>query len=574
MTAKHSDRLLRGYGPLLGFAAIFLAIALLVPTQRQEIRTETVAAASQKTSSGDTAVDTEVAGETTIDPTTVDPSAAGAAASSGAQTAAGNTAAKSGTTKGGATGSAGVTGTKATGGVAACADRAVQIPGDPYSPPCYTFSGDNGGATSKGVTKDSIVVSLRIQAFDNGLADALTRLAKSSQLPNESRDLIARTLQGLVDYINKTFQMYGRKIDLKIYTGQGKVEDEILGAGQEGAEGDAIKVADEFGAFADASAVTPPYSDALFRRKVINVGAPYMSREWLSARRPYVWSPLTDCSTVVESAASYYLSKMAGKPASLAGGALKGQPRRTAVIAPDNSWYQECVKAGVKTVVDGGHGAEIVDQLQYRLAIDQMAPQATNLISKLKTDNITTVLCGCDPLILSFLTGKAREQGYQPEWVETGVALTDQDLVAEIFDPTAWNHAFGVSFSGPSQAVQAGPGYRAFKAIHPNEEPSVAADLMYYQLELLAIGIQMAGPNLKPETFEQGMFRYPQTSGPMGTWKFGPNDYSTSQDAREVYWDSNARSPQTNETGAWIDPNGGKRYPIGGFPAGEPNVPK
>ena len=33
-----------------------------------------------------------------------------------------------------------------------CPDRAEQIPGDPYSPPCIQFSGDNGGATAKGVT--------------------------------------------------------------------------------------------------------------------------------------------------------------------------------------------------------------------------------------------------------------------------------------------------------------------------------------------------------------------------------------------------------------------------------------
>jgi hypothetical protein len=70
------------------------------------------------------------------------------------------------------------------------------------------------------------------------------------------------------------------------------------------------------------------------------------------------------------------------------------------------------------------------------------------------------------------------------------------------------------------------------------------------------------------------MFRYPQTSGPFGTWKFGPGDYTTSQDAREIWWDSNAISPQNDKKGAWIDPNHGQRFPIGRFPAGEPNVPR
>jgi ABC-type branched-subunit amino acid transport system substrate-binding protein len=333
-------------------------------------------------------------------------------------------------------------------------------------------------------------------------------------------------------------------------------------------------VAEEFKAFADASAVTPPYADALARRRVISVGAPYMSREWMAARRPYAWSGLTDCTTVVEAAASYYVAKLAGKPAAYAGGSLQNQPRRAAILAPDNSWYQECAKAGRKLVEQAGKGGDIAMELPYRLDINQMAPQATTMISKLKAANITTVVCGCDPLILTFLTGKAREQGYSPEWVETGVAFTDQDLVGQIFDQQVWHKAFGVSFAGPTQPLEAGIGYRAFKAIRPSEEPSIAADVIYGALQMVAIGIQMAGPNLTPETFEQGMFRYPQTTGPFGTWKFGPGDYTTSQDAREVWWDANAISRQNDKPGAWIDPNNGARYPIGRFPGGEPNVPR
>ncbi len=50
------------------------------------------------------------------------------------------------------------------GTVSRCADRAEQVPGDPYSPPCIAFSGYNGGATTRGVTKDAIRVSVRLPA--------------------------------------------------------------------------------------------------------------------------------------------------------------------------------------------------------------------------------------------------------------------------------------------------------------------------------------------------------------------------------------------------------------------------
>ncbi len=318
-------------------------------------------------------------------------------------------------------------------------------------------------------------------------------------------------------------------------------------------------------------AVTVPYADALARQRVLNTGVPFVSREWLSSRRPYAWSAFTDCSTVTEAVSSYYLAKLAKKPASLAGGSLANQPRRLAIIAPENSWYQECVAAGIRLIQNGGAGGDIALNEAYQLDINKMAPQAATLISKLKSNNITTVICGCDPIILTFLTGKAREQSYAPEWVESGVALTDVDIVGQIMDQSEWDGAFGVSFAGPTLARQASPGYRAFKAVRPAEEPVLAADLMYYQLQMLAIGIQMAGPNLTPETFEAGMFRYPGRSGFLGTWKFGPGDYSTSQDAREVFYSASAVSPFNRERGAWIDPSGGKnRYPIGKFPSGEP----
>ena len=76
---------------------------------------------------------------------------------------------------------------------------------------------------------------------------------------------------------------------------------------------DALKVSTEIGAFADVSASSPPYAEALTRQKVVNVGAPYISRDYFTRMRPYSWSQLTDCSTVVETVGSYYLAKVAGK---------------------------------------------------------------------------------------------------------------------------------------------------------------------------------------------------------------------------------------------------------------------
>ncbi|HKY16411.1 MAG TPA: hypothetical protein VJM33_15905 [Microthrixaceae bacterium] len=560
-------RLFRGYGPLIGFAAVFLAISLLVPTQAKEIVTET-RAASDTEADGLAFDDTVVAAETTV-PGAADPAAVAAAAEAEAKRVAG--------TKGSGGAKPGTPGSRRQGAAGAAANTvatscgAQQVPGDPYSPPCIKWGGgENGGATSKGVSKDAIKVSVRIQAFENGITDALSRVA-GTKIPNENPAMIENTIRGVTDYFNKYYQFYGRKLQLEIYKGKGALEREILGGGQEGAQADALKVGTEIKAFADVSSVSPPYSDALAKQGVINIGAPYISREYLTRLRPYSWSQLTDCSTVVETVGSYYLAKLAGKPAVNARGDLKGKPRRTAVIGPDNSWYQECVRAGVKIIQDGGGGGDIVMVEPYRIDLNDMVSQATSLVAKFKSAGVTTIVCGCDPILLVYMTNKANEQQYFPEFVQTGVAFTDQDIVGQIMNQNTYGGTVGVSFAGPTVPIRGGPGYKAFKAVRPNEEPSQAADLIFYQLQLLAIGVQMAGPNLTPDTFEAGMFKYPARSGPAGTWKFGPGDYTTSQDAREVYFNSTARSPQNNEPGAWIDPsNGTKRYPIGGFPPGEP----
>ncbi len=573
MNQLNRDRLFRGYGPLIGFTAMFLAVAVLVPSQTREVNTggDNPAAGSYLDDSSEF---DETAGE---DPTAADdqePGAevagdsteAGPTGSSG--TAGRNTAGR--TVSGSRGGTAGSAGTAGSGPaqVGGCGSQAAQVPHDPYSPPCRTFQGNNGGSTSPGVTGDSIKVAVRLSGFSNGMLDALSKVA-NAKIPNESPQLIANTINGLVEYFNKNFEMYGRKIDLVNFDGKGDILKEMTGGGQEAAEADALKVQQEIKAFADISAVSPVYADALSRRQIINIGAPYVSREWLSQRRPYSWSQFTDCSTTVESVASYYVTKLGKRNADYAGAGLKGQPRRPAIIAPENSWYQECVNSGLKIIEKAGLKAELNEK--YRLDINQMSIQAGEKLAKLKNAKITTVICGCDPLFLTFLTAKAKEQNYNPEWVITGVALIDNDLIGSILEQGQWSRSFGVSFSGPPQPEGQGLGYKAYKSVR-RDEPSIGVELIYNQLELLAIGIQMAGPKLNPLTFEKGMFDYPVRTGPSGTWGFKPGDYSTSDDAREVFWNRPAISPQTREPGTYQNPNGAARFPIGKWPATPPRV--
>src|SRR3954451_4153509 len=106
----------------------------------------------------------------TVGPTVVTVNGQGAAAGSGTEDV---DAGSAGTAETGAAGQAGTAGSTGSAGSAAkgaappgsagaCADRHLQVPGDGYSPPCVAFTGSNGGATSRGVTGDSVVIALRV----------------------------------------------------------------------------------------------------------------------------------------------------------------------------------------------------------------------------------------------------------------------------------------------------------------------------------------------------------------------------------------------------------------------------
>ena len=198
-----------------------------------------------------------------------------------------------------------------------------------------------------------------------------------------------------------------------------------------------------------------------------------------------------------------------------------------------------------------------------------MVNQASGIVAQLKDKGITSVICACDPVMLALgLTPKSNEQGYQPEWLTSGLAFVEQDLVGQLIDAKQWQHSFGIAFNATPEPLGRSFPYAAYKQVRPGDEPVFGYEEIYYQFYLLAIGLQMAGPNLNPQTFEAGMFAYPGGTGPRGTWGFGEGDYTPTDDFREIWWNPNKISPQNNKKGAWVELNGGKRYVPGQVPKG------
>lgn len=92
--------------------------------------------------------------------------------------------------------------------------------------------------------------------------------------------------------------------------------------------------------------------------------------------------------------------------------------------------------------------------------------------------------------------------------------------------------------------------YQAFKSVRPNEEPAGTLQVLYYRLQLLAIGIQLAGPELTPSTFEAGLRSFPPANGPLGRWDL-TSGHSTIPTPAVTTWDPDAVSGMNGQPGAW-----------------------
>jgi hypothetical protein len=475
----------------------------------------------------------------------------------------------------GATGATGATGpgrpaaSGASGGAGTvtrgrdCPGGELQDRNSTYSPPCLNFSGDNGGATSKGVSADTITIAMREpETFDAGVNN-------QGRITDTPAD-IKRSLLAFVEYFNRVYQLYGRKIQVVFY--KPKVPA-LAGAGggyQEEANADALTVGQQIKAFADVTASAPAYADALVRQGVIGGGTFHMSKSWYQARSPYAWANLPDCTSLSEQSIDYVVKRLGQGQAKWAGDpALRTKPRAIGLVVPDSPWYQECADHAEALYKAAGY--KFARRVNYPLDFNTEAQTATNVVAQMKAAGVTTVMCMCDPLLPYFATPQANQQNYHPEWLVAGFGATDTDIAGQFYDQAQWSHAFGMGVIGDLRSGYDSESYRAYKAIR-NDEPAQLRDIAYYPLLMFMVCAQMAGPNLTPKTFEAGCFAYPPRQGELGLWKFGPGDYTAVSDAREIYWDPEGVSPWNSRKGRYVTTLGGARFP-GAWPQGEPAFP-
>lgn len=445
-----------------------------------------------------------------------------------------------------------------------------------YSPPCVPVtSGSNGGATSSGVSATTINL-VYYQPQPGGLASAISAAAGT---PAQA----LATVEAYVAMFNKIYEMYGRHVNLIPFTASGADDDPVS------AHADAVTVAQQDHAFASIGGPgeTSAYEQELARLHVLCMACgDSTTYGQIQQNAPYQWANLPTADTSLNETVDYIIAKLNHKDAIWAGDASMHTRKRSFIVVSETSvppapGYAALQASLEKKLRDGHVNLAPPSDLTYNLNLTTLPTQAATLAEKLKASGATSVVFAGDPIMPIYLTRACATIGYHPEWIITGIVLTDTSALGRYYDQSEWSHAFGVSSLAVPVPVAAGDATHLYRWWYgPDTNPaSLAAPAILPGYEQFFTGVQLAGPHLTPQTFTEGLFRAPPTGGgpttPLDAYGYqgaAPRpSYSSPADYTFLWYDATAKGPDeegTVGTGLMQYVNGGARYRAGVVPSG------
>jgi hypothetical protein len=420
---------------------------------------------------------------------------------------------------------------------------------------------DNGGATSKGVTADSIKVVV-YQGEPDPLQQAIVGEAGADTDP-------ADTAQAAVDYLemlDDVYETYGRTLDIEVVEATGGPDDATA------AQADARTIIDKDPfAVIGGPAQTPVYWQEIVAADILCVGTCSLAEGWdtVEDAAPYLWPTGLAPEQADAHLAELVGNQLVGKPAEYAGDEEMQSTERVF------GWIQAETETGEYTarndafdqLLEDEYGGEVVARSTYLFNPAAAAETATTVVTRMKDAGVTTIILSTDPLIPANITQEATKQGYFPEWVIGPSVLADTTIFGRSFDQQQWAHAFGLGLPTARADNSLSDAFFVYEWYYGEEAPVNTVNVVLPGPERLMLGIHLAGADLTPQSFEQGLFRYPATGGgktfTYSSWGedlWGRVDYNSSDDATAIWWDPDA----TGEDEAGNEGTGMMRYVDGG----------
>ena len=449
----------------------------------------------------------------------------------------------------------------------------VKIP-TVYAPPCVQpFTGKNGGATSQGVTDDAIKIVVY-----NGDPAKDPLLAGQLRAAGASLDVgaIQDTWRGYIDIYNQFFELYGRKIEPEFFVGTGPGSDSAA------AKADAIAIADKkpFAVLGGPLQSTTVFADELAHRGVVCVGtcALAVPEKLVRANKPYIatYAPSPEQAATLT---AEFIGKQVGKgKAQYAGDdATRNKNRVYGIVhynTPDGQY--DGLFSTLKAQLKKYKITAKADQ-SFFLDLSRAQETARTVITKMKDAGVTSIIYTGDPIMPGSFTKEATAQDFHPEWIIGPTVLADTSIFGRTFDQEQWSHAFGVALVPGRTPESVDPTRQLYEWFHGSPPPNNTYGVINPTVLEFAVGATMAGPKPTPQTFRDGLFRYPPSGGnpvnptlSAGKHGFWPGiDYAGLDDAGMLWWDPTATGEdEVGQVGSGLYryADGGKRYTRGKFP--------
>jgi hypothetical protein len=448
-----------------------------------------------------------------------------------------------------------------------CRPGAVQLTDTTYSPPCQpAFHGDNGGATSNGVTGNTIRIAFRY--------------ASSPVLDNTPSADYYAVAQTWVNHFNKTYELYGRHVVLDYYKSpHGDPVQEAQGQGGDEACEDALTLAQQHHDFGVLYSDSQPFMRCAAEQHLVIFdaeGRPLGA--YLDQLDPYVWGDEEDCNRVVDQTVEYVGKRLVGRTAKYAGDpAMHSKKRVFGLIYPDNDTYQPCVAEGLRILKDVYHTNVVT--YAYAQDITRLGDQAAQAVLRFKSAGVTTLIDTTDYITMQLLTKAAANEDWRPEWIDAGTGSTDFDPDVQGDDQSEIDgHLFGRT-DDATFAQAYGPHSEEevdYRHLTGKELPA-DTDGYYYSFRQLFRFLQAAGPELTPADVARGAYSLPPEHGVLGTLNWNLADDGTPGTSHEgctdsisIWWEASANHGE----GGFVQIDGDRRYGAGQWPRTEPKPPR
>jgi hypothetical protein len=476
---------------------------------------------------------------------------------------------------------------------------------DPMSPPCVAyFSGDNGGATYQGVTRDEITVLMVLQwgwglrpgaGGRNGTycdvdlgypaSPGCEGVEYNDVTPNDPRSTgreagLSRVVKALSVHFNERFQTYGRHVHFWIHWSEFEDSPERRRANASEnftrIEPFAVIDRENFNGGGNKAA----YSQVMARFGVINVQATGPELESYFRTFPgFLWNFSPSIERLARTYVDYVCTRVAPFPVSHStngtgpdGEPMNGRPRRYGLFISDDEGKPQ-YRVLSDLVRDGLADCGVKPVIELSNNNEGGFPTETDTVNAatFSQNGVTTVLW-----LAGYLFYQSRAfaaQNYYPEIVVAGDGEVDRGTEAGLQDQSVWQNAWLVT---PYQLREDSPdstqGFHACRGADPaipRDDATSFCEALYRDLFLLFLMIQSAGPRLSPETVERGLRAIPpvvSTDPYKASCYFELGDYTCVKDAIEEWWDPGGEARPDSTPGCWRMTRGGQRFVIGDWP--------